>query len=79
MDSRGLWARCETDGRGYEVVFATEESYGYLVESEVRDKDGISAAALTAEMTIYWHDAAKARASLTAWMSCMPSTATGRR
>jgi phosphoglucomutase len=35
-------------------VFGTEESYGYLVETEVRDKDGISAAALTAEMTLYW-------------------------
>ncbi len=49
-----VWGRCETDGRGYEVVFGTEESYGYLVEPEVRDKDGVSAAALTAEMTLYW-------------------------
>jgi len=49
-----VWSRCETDGRGYEVVFGTEESYGYLVEPEVRDKDGVSAAALTAEMTLYW-------------------------
>jgi phosphoglucomutase len=35
-------------------VYGTEESYGYLVETEVRDKDGVSAAALTAEMTLYW-------------------------
>jgi len=35
-------------------VFGTEESYGYNVETEVRDKDGVSAAALTAEMTLYW-------------------------
>ena len=36
------------------IVFGTEESYGYLIENEVRDKDGISVAALTAEMTLYW-------------------------
>jgi phosphoglucomutase len=40
-------------------VFGTEESYGYLVESEVRDKDGVSAAALTAEMTLYWRSRGK--------------------
>jgi phosphoglucomutase len=35
-------------------VFGLEESYGYLVESECRDKDGVSAAAMCAEMTLYW-------------------------
>jgi phosphoglucomutase len=30
-----------------------------LVENEVRDKDGISAAALTAEMTLYWRSQGK--------------------
>jgi len=40
-------------------VFGTEESYGYLVETEVRDKDGVSAAALTAEMTLYWRSMGK--------------------
>jgi phosphoglucomutase len=40
-------------------VFGTEESYGYLVETEVRDKDGVSAAALTAEMTLYWRSRGK--------------------
>lgn len=44
--------RFERDGLDF--VYATEESYGYLVEDEVRDKDGISAAAMTAEMTLYW-------------------------
>ncbi|HTX72153.1 MAG TPA: phospho-sugar mutase [Rectinemataceae bacterium] len=39
---------------GYTFVYGTEESYGHLIENEVRDKDGISAAALTAEMTLYW-------------------------
>ncbi len=35
-------------------AFGLEESYGYLVETETRDKDGISAAAMCAEMTLYW-------------------------
>jgi phosphoglucomutase len=44
---------------GFEYVYGTEESYGHLVENEVRDKDGISAAALTAEMTLYWRSKGK--------------------
>jgi phosphoglucomutase len=51
--------RCENNGAGKTFVFGTEESYGYLVETEVRDKDGISAAALTAEMTLYWRSKGK--------------------
>jgi phosphoglucomutase len=52
--------RCESgDLAGQTFVFGTEESYGYLVENEVRDKDGISAAALTAEMTLYWRSKGK--------------------
>jgi phosphoglucomutase len=47
------------DLSGHTFVFGTEESYGYLVENEVRDKDGISAAALTAEMTLYWRSKGK--------------------
>jgi phosphoglucomutase len=49
--------RCDS-GEG-SFVFGTEESYGYLVENEVRDKDGISASALTAEMTLYWRSKGK--------------------
>ncbi|MBN2875585.1 MAG: phospho-sugar mutase [Spirochaetales bacterium] len=49
--------RFERDGLDF--VYATEESYGYLVEDEVRDKDGISAAAMTAEMTLYWRSKGK--------------------
>ncbi|MDR1421016.1 MAG: phospho-sugar mutase [Treponema sp.] len=53
--------RCEPGGdlAGKTFVFGTEESYGYLVENEVRDKDGVSAAALTAEMTLYWRSRGK--------------------
>ncbi|MDR3161038.1 MAG: phospho-sugar mutase [Spirochaetaceae bacterium] len=54
-----IMRRCESDGRGYTVVYGTEESYGYLVEDEVRDKDGISAAAMVAEMTLYWRSRGK--------------------
>ena len=35
-------------------VFGLEESYGYKIEKSVMDKDGVSAAALCAEMTLYW-------------------------
>jgi len=53
-----VMAMCEKDGSA-SIVFGTEESYGYLVENEVRDKDGVSAAAMTAEMTLYWRSKGK--------------------
>ena len=40
-------------------VFGLEESYGYKVETEVMDKDGVSAAAMCAEMTMYWRSQGK--------------------
>ena len=46
-------AQMEKDGSN-EYVFGLEESYGYKVEKEVMDKDGVSAAAMCAEMTLYW-------------------------
>lgn len=46
-------AKMEKDGSS-EYVFGLEESYGYKVEKETMDKNGISAAALCAEMTLYW-------------------------
>jgi len=51
------WETGEAGAKNF--VFGTEESYGYLVETEVRDKDGVSAAALTAEMTLYWRSKGK--------------------
>ncbi|MBN1523768.1 MAG: phospho-sugar mutase [Spirochaetales bacterium] len=36
-----------------DFILGNEESYGYLIEDEVRDKDGISAALLAAEMALY--------------------------
>ncbi|MDR2618469.1 MAG: phospho-sugar mutase [Treponema sp.] len=53
-----IMAKCEAD-KSASIVFGTEESYGYLVENEVRDKDGISAAAMMAEMTLYWRSKGK--------------------
>ena len=35
-------------------VFGGEESYGFLICPEVRDKDAVSAAAVTAEMVLYY-------------------------
>jgi phosphoglucomutase len=40
-------------------VFGFEESYGYTVEDAIRDKDGVSAAAMCAEMTLYWRSRCK--------------------
>jgi len=51
------WENGEAGGKHF--VFGTEESYGFNISSEVRDKDGISAAALTAEMTLYWRSKGK--------------------
>ncbi len=45
--------KMEKEGYGH-YAFGYEESYGYLIETEVRDKDGVSAAAMCAEMTLYW-------------------------
>lgn len=40
-------------------IFGFEESYGYNVETAIRDKDGVSASALCAEMTLYWRSQGK--------------------
>lgn len=47
------------ENEGIEFIYGTEESYGHTIEKEVQDKDGISAAALTAEMTLYWRSKGK--------------------
>ncbi len=51
-------AKFESDG-SYNYVFGLEESYGYKVEKEVMDKDGVSAAAMCAEMILYWRSQGK--------------------
>ena len=51
-------AAFEKDG-SKNYVFGLEESYGYKVEKEVMDKDGVSAAAMCAEMILYWRSQGK--------------------
>lgn len=51
-------AEIEKTGSG-EYIFGFEESYGYKIEKETFDKDGVSAAALCAEMTLYWRSKGK--------------------
>ncbi len=43
----------EFEKGGEKYLFGGEESYGYLLEPEVRDKDAVSAAVLTAEMALW--------------------------
>ena len=46
-----LIANFEKTGENF--IFGTEESYGFLVNKEVRDKDAVTAAIVTAEMALY--------------------------
>jgi phosphoglucomutase len=48
-----LMRKFEADPNGPTYVAGDEESYGYLLTPEVRDKDSISAVLLTTEMTLY--------------------------
>jgi len=43
----------QLSAEGYTVIYAFEESIGYMCGSEVLDKDGISAAVKIAELAIY--------------------------
>lgn len=46
-----MMGKFETTGESY--IFGAEESYGFLVETEVRDKDAVSAALAATEMALY--------------------------
>ena len=41
------------EDKSYQYIFGGEESYGFLVETDVRDKDAVSAATMTAEMALW--------------------------
>ncbi len=43
----------EFERTGEDYIFGGEESYGYLIGTDVRDKDAVSAAVLTIEMAMY--------------------------
>ncbi|MFP4415851.1 MAG: phospho-sugar mutase, partial [Chitinispirillaceae bacterium] len=49
----------EEQGGELQYVFGGEESYGYLVETQTRDKDAVSAATMTAEMALYYSSQGK--------------------
>lgn len=42
----------ELSPEGYQFIFGAEESYGYLLGTEVRDKDAVSASALICEIAL---------------------------
>jgi phosphoglucomutase len=44
----------EADPAGPQFIMGDEESYGYLIGTEVRDKDSITATMLTIEMALHW-------------------------
>jgi phosphoglucomutase len=44
----------EEEATGYNFVFASEESFGYMPHAECRDKDGVSAVALMSEVALYY-------------------------
>lgn len=48
-----LIRRFESEPAGPTFIMGDEESYGYLIGTEVRDKDAVSAALVTAEMALY--------------------------
>ena len=41
------------ESTGEKFVYGGEESYGYLFSTDVRDKDGVAAAVMACEMTLY--------------------------
>ena len=49
----------EISKEGYHYIYGFEESYGYNFGMEIRDKDGIAASALCAEMALYWRKQGK--------------------
>ena len=49
----GKISEVEEDAEGYQYIFGGEESFGYLIGTQVRDKDAISATLMTAEMALF--------------------------
>lgn len=55
----GKLKEMETNGESFDLLFATEESYGYLSHTFARDKDAINACTLMAEMTLKYKEDGK--------------------
>lgn len=51
-----IMRQLEADPAGPQFIMGDEESYGYLIGSEVRDKDSITATMLTIEMALHWRN-----------------------
>jgi len=49
----------EISKQEYSYIYGFEESYGYNFSLDLRDKDGIAASALCAEMALYWRKHSK--------------------
>ena len=54
----GVAEQLVTSGTG-SYLYGYEESFGYNFGTEIRDKDGIAASAICAEMTLYWKSKGK--------------------
>lgn len=50
----GLWRELEKSNPNLHFLMASEESYGYLLLKDVRDKDAVSAVAIMAEMALWY-------------------------
>ena len=50
----GLIRELEEQKSGYNFVFASEESFGYMPHAESRDKDGVSSVSLMSEVALYF-------------------------
>ncbi len=50
----GLMRELEDSAPNRNFIFGTEESFGYLNHTQVRDKDGVAPIALLAEMTLWY-------------------------
>jgi len=49
-----LWKDLEDQGTDYNFVFASEESFGYMPNDEVRDKDAVASMALMNEIVLFY-------------------------
>ncbi len=54
----GMAEKMVTTG-SHSYIYGYEESFGYNFGTEIRDKDGIAAAAICSEMTLYWKSKGK--------------------
>ncbi len=49
-----LWRELEEKKTDYNFVYASEESFGYMLHDKVRDKDAVAAVAMMNEITLFY-------------------------